>query len=125
MSTHERKNGESIPSQIIQRELNLHIPDNRSNQDLVRQYLHNDFVEFGSSGRIWDKESIILAMASETNPVEIYAKDFVENWISPECILLTYRVEQENRNSLRSSIWVKENNSDWVMRFHQGTLIQG
>jgi ribonuclease HI len=81
--------------------------------------LHPDFTEFGSSGRIWDRESIVAAMAAD--PGDPTAAEEMRGFrLAPEVVLLTYRVNKPSRASLRSSIWMVHDNH-WVLVFHQGT----
>jgi hypothetical protein len=44
--------------QVIERELALLDPELRRDPDRIRALLHADFVEFGASGRVWDRASI-------------------------------------------------------------------
>eukprot|EP01037_Dinobryon_pediforme_P005835 gene5835-5902_t len=76
--------------EVIQSELNLLSPAIRRNPQLIRELLHPDFVEFGTSGRIWDTESIVQALTTEVDPVQIQAFDFVTTSLSADSILLTY-----------------------------------
>ena len=109
--------------EVIQGELRLLAPDTRGNQQLIRELLHPDFREFGSSGRVWDLESIVQALTSELAPPDVRALDIDATSISPAAILLTYRCEAGNRESLRSSLWVKNEIGRWVLLFHQGTNV--
>jgi hypothetical protein len=88
--------------------------------------LAEDFLEFGSSGRVWTRKSIIDMLAAETNfrPPEI--EEFQCSMIGEKAALVTYRTVRvdartgERLVSLRSSIWVRRD-GEWRMRFHQGT----
>ena len=109
--------------EVIQSELKLLAPDIRRNQQLIRELLHPDFVEFGASGRVWDLESIVHALTTEVDPPDIRALDIDATSISPATVLLTYRCEAGERKSLRSSLWVKNEVGRWVLLFHQGTIV--
>ena len=109
--------------EVIQRELSLLAPDIRRNQKLIRELLHPDFVEFGASGRVWDVESIVHALTTEVDPPDLKALDIVANSISPSAVLLIYRCEGGGRKSLRSSLWVRNEEGKWVLFFHQGTIV--
>lgn len=111
--------------EVIQRELSLLSPTVRRDPQLIREFLHPDFVEFGASGRIWDTESIVQALTSEVEPVQLIAFEFVTTPLSTNSILLTYRCESGERKSLRSSIWTKNEEGGWVLLFHQGTIVGG
>ena len=91
----------------------------RADPQLSRPLLHPDFTEFGASGRIWDRESVVAAMSAD--PGEPTSAEEMRGFqLAPEVVLLTYRVNRPDRSSLRSSIWTVHENS-WVLVFHQGT----
>ena len=98
-------------------------PDVRSSRERLEELLAEDFIEFGSSGRVWTREEIVadlLTVASSN--IEI---DRVESrFISEGVILITYRSRRsgvaDNAEALRSSIWRLTGNT-WELVFHQGT----
>jgi hypothetical protein len=110
-------------AEVIRRERQLLDPEIRRQPDLVRALLHLEFVEFGASGRIWDAESIIDALASEQTPEKIQATNFIALPLDPDVILLTFKTESAGRTCLRSSVWIRSNGDKWLLRFHQGTII--
>jgi len=44
--------------------------------------------------------------------------------LSADIVLLTYRIDDPERPSLRCSVWVRADDGDWLLRFHQGTLVR-
>lgn len=91
--------------------------------ELVAQLLSEDFVEFGSSGRTFTKAQIIISLHAEP-PVKFTATEFNVKLLAPLCALVTYRACHHSEPpvfSLRSSIW-QQNNGQWQMVFHQGTI---
>jgi hypothetical protein len=91
----------------------------------VGALLTEDFLEFGSSGRVWTREQILELLASEDyHPPAM--EDFKCDLIGEGMALVTYRTVRMEGNSvsrsavLRSSIWVREKGT-WRVRFHQGT----
>ena len=108
-------------SEVIRSELRLLDPEVRRDGAQVRKLLHPDFIEFGGSGRIWETESIVKALALDVNPRQLTPTNLQTISLSPNVILLTFQTEEGDQNSLRSSIWVKEADEEWVLRFHQGT----
>ena len=106
----------------------LHQSDLRKTPEKLDRFLDDRFIEFGSSGRVYDKDSMIAALGDET-PVEITVTEFKTTALAPEVVLVTYRaaitnVEEASTNhSLRSSIW-KLAGGNWRMVFHQGTPVQ-
>ena len=102
-------------------ELSLHRSEVRHSRERVSSLLADDFVEFGSSGRVYNKTTIVELMVHEQDrapPPAVY--DFDVRFLSPEVALITYRAVAADRKTLRSSIWRLEGGS-WCMAFHQGT----
>jgi hypothetical protein len=106
-------------SGALQGELRLLDPATRADPQLTRSLLHPDFTEFGASGRIWDRDSIVEAMAADPG-LPTAAEEMRGLQLAPDVVLLTYRVNRPQGSSLRSSIWVRMP-SGWVALFHQGT----
>jgi hypothetical protein len=92
--------------------------------------LHQDYMEFGRSGKSYTKDDVIARLTLEDHSVKstfaIWSQDFVLATLSCNVALLTYKsasVEGNPRLSnytLRSSIW-EHISSRWQIRFHQGT----
>lgn len=103
-------------------------PSVRQSADEVSTLLADEFIEFGSSGRIFTKQAIIDALHNES-PTTRTVSDFKATGLSQDIILVTYRVTRKETNgeppthSLRSSIW-KLIDGGWRMVFHQGTITQ-
>ena len=86
--------------------------------------LADDFVEFGTSGKIYDKKIIIERLSEETSIV-MEAFNFKGVVLSQDVVQLTFKTKRKNEDgtfsaSLRCSIW-KLKGSHWQMLFHQGT----
>ncbi|MBA8876926.1 DUF4440 domain-containing protein [Phyllobacterium myrsinacearum] len=105
----------------------------RQTPNTVRQLLADEFVEFGSSGSVFNKQEIVDALANEAadkDPFVRSTSDFSVQALSQDVILITYRsvrahiVTGQERHSLRSSVW-KFIDGRWQMIFHQGTPTQG
>lgn len=112
---------------IHQLELSLLTPEVRSSFDKLNSLLADDFMEFGSSGLIYDKKEILERLPLNTEKVEFIVSDFVARQLSEDVVLTTFKTERiindtEKMTSLRSSLWKKINGS-WQMFFHQGTPI--
>lgn len=105
--------------EVVDRELALLDPVVRADADTLRAHLHPDFVEYGCSGRVWDRASIGAATRESTAPIT--ASDLQVRRLGPDALLLTYRSEVSGRSALRSSTWVREPDRGWVLLFHQGT----
>jgi hypothetical protein len=103
-------------------------PAIRRDPALVAPFLADDFIEFGASGRIFDKASILEDLKNEPPCPASLLADFAIRELSPTIILATYRATRFNANgepiahSHRSSIWAHVN-GQWQITFHQGTPI--
>jgi hypothetical protein len=119
----------SLKEQIYQLEDRLLQPEVRRSKEDIETLLADDFVEFGSSGRIFDKLQVVEGLP-QSPIVPMIIEDFHVKVLSSDVVLATYRVVKKNeqrevmRNSLRSSIW-KFIDGRWQMFFHQGTRIHG
>jgi ribonuclease HI len=81
--------------------------------------LHPDFLEIGSSGRVWTRDAMMMALEEdpgERTDIEILGADR----IGSTAVLLTYRSYARSGTILRSSLWVLDGGR-WRLRFHQGT----
>jgi len=122
----------TITEHLLQLEERLLDPEVRKAPWEVAALLTEDFREFGSSGRVYDKAGIIRSLRQESgsdsgpaSDLRRSLKEFRVLSLTPEVALATYLAEQIDAEglvvtSLRSSIWVWENNL-WQMVFHQGT----
>jgi hypothetical protein len=109
-------------AEVVRRELLLLDPVVRADVGRVRGLLHPDFVEFGASGRIWDGVTLVEALAANSVPLgHGAAVDLTPVSLSADSVLLTYRIDQQARSSLRCSVWLRSAKSEWLLRFHQGT----
>lgn len=97
-------------------------PDVRSSRAKLEALLTEGFVEFGASGRAFDRSSIIEALLTQKAHAEIAISAFKLVRLSNDLALVTYTAtaRDNSRSSLRSSLWVMED-ARWRMRFHQGT----
>jgi hypothetical protein len=102
---------------VVQCELALLLPEVRRDSERIQALLHPDFVEYGSSGRVWDRGSITTVSA---DPDQITAADLVARKIGPDAVLLTYRSTRAGREALRSSTWIRDDGDTWLLLFHQG-----
>lgn len=111
--------GTKIAQDLRALEARLMDPAVRRAPSEVDGLLADDFVEFGRSGRVYDKPTVIEALQRDPGfdaPRTIM--DFEARALSPSVMLVTYRVRETG--TLRSSIW-RSNGEHWQMVFHQGT----
>jgi hypothetical protein len=110
----------------------LHLLEERLLQPYVRrsaqavaELLADDFLEFGSSGRMFTKPQIIDSLQWES-PTRVALREVQSRTLAPGVVLVTYRAVRQGESekqvaySLRSSIW-RWREGRWQMIFHQGT----
>jgi len=107
-------------------EQRLHTTDVRKDIAQLERLLHKDFVEFGRSGKVYSRASILKLLLQEAPVSLIWSQDYVVQELENKTALLTYKsakLEPDgslSRFSLRSSLW-QLGDEGWQLRFHQGT----
>ena len=112
----------SLSRRLRELEESLLQPDVRKSKELVA-LLADDFVEFGSSGRIYTKADLVAVPQAESPSVET-TSNFKVALLSPNVALLTYVICREAVppvHTLRSSVW-QLRGEQWQMVFHQAML---
>ena len=104
---------------VVERELALLEPDVRRDAQRVLALLHPDFLEYGASGRVWDRESVTAVTGGSRAHVE--ATDLQTRYLGADAVLVTYRSREPEREALRSSVWLRDAEAGWLLLFHQGT----
>jgi hypothetical protein len=107
---------------LLELEVRLMDPEFRRDRGQVSALLHEDFREFGSSGREWSKETVLDLLQTEAWYLPPDVVDFKVTRLTPAIALVTYRAVRNSGSSLRSSLWV-QGDGGWRMLFHQGTKI--
>lgn len=87
--------------------------------------IHDEFIEFGKSGQIYNKDYIVEYLLSLDADRDIMIQDFHLNEMKDGLVIAHYITVEEKteEKTLRTSIWIKEN-SDWKLFFHQGTAAE-
>lgn len=116
------------PEIIRELEERLLQPSVRASEKDVSEILADDFIEYGSSGRIYDKKSVIEGFQSKDS-TQRSLSDFMIKKLDTNTFLATYLAMKQETNgqksySLRSSIWKMIENR-WQIIFHQGTPTNG
>ena len=99
--------------------------ETRHNPGWLDRTLAPDVVEFGRSGRVYDKAALIAALIAEA-PSPVPRVEIVTpavTGLGPDAALVTYRLEplvEDAAPSLRSSVWTR-GAAGWRLLFHQGT----
>ena len=85
----------------------------------LKSLIADDFLEFGRSGRVWTRDSILesLTLGPSGDPAPIEGFDVTE--LADGVALVTYQGAMANR----CSVWVRRDGR-WQMRFHQGTPVE-
>jgi hypothetical protein len=107
---------------VVRRELELLDPAIRRSPDAVRERLHPEFREVGASGRVWDRGSMIVSLASEEDDTPSETRGMEPVILADDVVLLTYLVRRGDRESHRVSIWQLDDGA-WRLRYHQGTNV--
>jgi hypothetical protein len=109
---------DALREELFRSEVALASRDGAGLAGALLDLIADDFVEFGSSGRVWDAAFIRESLAASTTGwVEIV--DFVIDELADGVVLATYRVIRPAPSN-RSSVWVRRDGR-WMIRFHQGT----
>lgn len=112
---------------LLELEKKLLDPVLRQAPEKLAHILGDDFVEFGSSGRAYDKKQVLYLLRKQV-AARLTIEEFRVVELAPAAALVTYRARGEPANgksekhSLRSSVWVQRV-GEWQMIFHQGTPV--
>ena len=111
---------EATPEAVVEAlERELLRPETRSDLGRTGVLLHPDFTEIGTSGRLWTRDAMMMAL--EDNPGGPVELDLLgADRLGEKAVLLTYRSHTREGSALRSSLWVLDG-AQWRLRFHQGT----
>jgi hypothetical protein len=112
---------DALASHLRALETSLLQPDVRKSKQLVA-LLAEEFIEFGTSGRVYTKEDLVAVLQAESPSTQTTGNIKVE-LLAPTVALLTYFIRHEATPAaytLRSSVWQKRV-EEWQMVFHQST----
>jgi hypothetical protein len=102
-------------------EASLWRTDTRFDREHMENLLATEFVEFGRSGRAYNRAEILELEPSLINAV---LRDLTIQPLGSDVALATYVSELRHGNETtlanRSSIWIRAE-GHWQLRFHQGT----
>jgi hypothetical protein len=122
---------EAMAEHLAALEYSLLDPEIRADPDRLAELLSDDFVEFGSSGRVWTKATTIASLVAEDPGLSGVrtVTDLQVRQLADQAALVTYVVGRQSPGepgvqTLRSSIWRREKGK-WRMVFHQGTQRKG
>lgn len=92
----------------------------RNSPEAVAALLTDDFIEFGKSGRVYDKRRTVELLRGDDSDLVPEVRDFEMRVLAQDVVLVTYRSGRGDLFTLRSSIWLRSGGK-WRMTFHQGT----
>ena len=108
---------------LLKLEMSLWIEETRNNQEYMTKVLHNDFIEYGRSGKRYDKIDILSHCDLEINAVFPFPNLSVKE-INDNTYLITYQSVLLNGDKIeksnRSSIWIEQDGTFQLIH-HQGT----
>ena len=109
-----------LQAQLYDLEEQLLHPDRREDRSTLFPLLAEDFKEFCSSGRIFNRSQTIEAMQN-SSPRAATISHFNITPLAEGVILATYHATTLTSISHRSSLWVLREKR-WQLLFHQGTV---
>lgn len=116
------ENDEAAVRAAVAGELRLLDPRVRASDAEVTALLDPEFLEFGASGRRYDRTSVLAVTSApddDTAPAVVSEMSGVR--LAPDVVHLTYVAEHGDRRVRRSSLWRCSPDAGWRMYFHQGT----
>ena len=119
-------NDEVLSNTLLALELQLLSPKVRSSAVRLGELLGDEFVEFGASGRVYDKQGIIPLLSGSKSSETFHIDSFRLVTSGEREALATYTCEARSdtgdmlRKSNRSSLWILRQGR-WQLIFHQGT----
>lgn len=104
----------------------FHTPAFGVTLDDFERRMVNDYWEIGASGARYDRAFILRHLASAP-PVDAEAAGWIASGhalrqLAADTFLLTYRLQQKERVTLRSTLWRRAAHG-WQILFHQGTVV--
>ena len=115
----------NLEKQILKYEYDFFIKKFCDDAQNLNDRIHDEFIEFGKSGEVFDKNSIIEYLNNLDTDRDIEILSFEIKNLKEDFVLANY-ISNENEDgikALRTSIWVKEN-MNWKLYFHQGTITE-
>ncbi|MBC9713018.1 nuclear transport factor 2 family protein [Streptomyces sp. TRM66268-LWL] len=108
---------------VIEGELRLLDLEGRRDPEVFEALLHEEFTEFGASGRIWDRASMVAALHENGlhEGVPIIASNMSGVQLAEDLVQLTFDTDSNGRCAHRSSLW-RLTAKGWQLWFHQATL---
>lgn len=110
---------EKIMQTLLELERELLSPQVRSDTQMLRTYLHDEYIAHASNGQIWDLEAGLRAGIQPLGPSQLKALGLVA---LGDSYLLRWSSIIDGRKSTRVSLWQRGGVRGWQLRFTQATL---
>jgi hypothetical protein len=117
---------ENLKELIYKKETDLLKSEIRMSFEKINELISDDFIEYGSSGLVYNREDILKRLPQGHSPFYTLS-DFEMIVLSEDIVQTRFKTNRVNldgteTSSLRTSLWRNTNNS-WQMFFHQGTIV--
>lgn len=109
-----------LQAELLRREAALAARDPDGLEGGLASLIADDFLEFGRSGRVWTRDSILELLTTGPSRDPVPMEQFEATELSEGVVLVTYQGAMANR----CSVWVRRDGR-WQMRFHQATPTEG
>ena len=120
---------ESVKLEMLKLEKALLSKEVRSNVEALNLLIAESFIEFGKSGKVWNKGSILASLPLEgeiNGEIQREILNFAVIFQTPNIVCVEYKLSESKLNageiSFRRSIW-KFIDERWQIIFHQGTAL--
>ena len=107
--------------EIQKLEIELADPFVRKDINRLSLLIADDFKEFGSDGKSYNKDNI-LELLPDSESVSYQLSEFEFKNLAKDCVLVRYRSSSLDENTFRTSIWTKTA-GNWQIVHHQSTII--
>ena len=122
MTTFRTQQTDRLRRVLFEAEFALTDPEVRKIRERVEMLLHPEFSETGSTGDVYDRDTMIGMMTTE-NPGEVMIRDFDVQRFSEDVAVVRYRsIGSAGQETRRTSVWVNHGGS-WRLRHDQGTRV--
>jgi hypothetical protein len=110
-----------MPADLRALEESLWREQTRFDRGYMERILTDDFLEFGRSGRRYDRAAILALPAGS---IATSLRDLEVRMLGADVALVTYVTESAYDDTVeranRASVWVRRD-GNWRLQFHQGT----
>jgi hypothetical protein len=116
-----------VLSELMEHESVFHWPEPGTARNELERMMAAEFWEVGASGRSYGRDDALAELvkrATTPQPDAWETSDLRCQRLGEDVYLLTYTLQDGNRLTRRSTIWLRTAEG-WKVVFHQGTTVQG